>query len=443
MVNSLNSIAGPYQDLGQMSRSQGIQQFLYKKPRRWDNIHYAHPEENNPELAEPPVDFDTFEINFGPQHPSAHGVLRLILEMDHELVVAADTHIGLLHRGTEKLIEKKTYFQAIPYFDRLDYCSMMYQELAFVQAIEKLLKIQVPERAKFIRTIMLELTRIANHMFTISTHAMDIGALTPFLYVMEEREKVFEFSERVSGARMHANYIRPGGVSADMPLGLVEDIYTWIEQCGSRLDEMEELLSTNRIFVGKTVDIGVLNYVDAHQWGASGPIARASGIPWDWRIDAPYEAYDQVDFQIPLGVNGDTFDRYMVRIAEMRQSLSIIYQCLEKMPAGLVKTPNQHITPPSRAQMKSSMESLICHYKLYTEGVRVPRGYAYSCVEAPKGETGTFLVSDGGNRPYRCKIRAPGFAHLQMMDKMVAGASIADVVTLVGSCDLVFGEVDR
>lgn len=394
-------------------------------------------------MFEPNYHCDTFEINFGPQHPSAHGVLRLILEMDHELVIAADTHIGLLHRGTEKLIEKKTYLQAVPYFDRLDYCSMMYQELSFVQGIEKLLKIEVPERAKFIRTIMLELTRLANHMFTVSTHAMDIGALTPFLYVMEEREKIFEFSERVSGARMHSNYLRPGGVSADMPLGLVEDIYTFLEQFSSRVDEMEELLSSNRIFVGKTVDVGVMNYVDIHQWGITGPLARASGIPWDWRVDAPYEAYDQVDFQIPIGVNGDTYDRYMVRVAEMRESIKIIHQCLEKMPAGIVKSLNNRIAPPSRAQMKSSMESLIAHYKLYTEGLRVPRGYAYSCIEAPKGETGVFLVSDGGNRAYRCKIRAPGFTHIGALDKMLAGLGIADATTLIGTLDIVFGEVDR
>nr|YP_009647106.1 NADH dehydrogenase subunit 7 [Chloroparvula japonica]QBX98776.1 NADH dehydrogenase subunit 7 [Chloroparvula japonica] len=384
-----------------------------------------------------------FTLNFGPQHPAAHGVLRLVLEMNGEVVEKADPHIGLLHRGTEKLIEYKTYLQAMPYFDRLDYVSMMCQEHAYVLAVEKLVRCSVPERAMYIRVLYSELTRLMNHLLALTTHAMDVGALTPFLWAFEEREKLFEFYERVSGARMHAAYFRPGGVAQDLPLGLCNDIYKFAQSFASRIDEMEEMLTNNRIWKQRLVNIGVVTGKEALDWGLSGPMLRGSGIAWDLRKAEPYEVYDRMDFDVPVGTNGDCYDRYLIRIEEMRQSLRIIAQCLNTMPSGMVKTDDRKLTPPSRGQMKQSMESLIHHFKLYTEGFNVPAGSTYTSIEAPKGEFGVYLVSDGSSRPYRCKIRAPGFAHLQALDMMSKHHMLADVVTMIGTQDIVFGEVDR
>lgn len=382
-------------------------------------------------------------INFGPQHPAAHGVLRLILELDGERVVRADPHIGLLHRGTEKLIEYKTYTQALPYFDRLDYVSMMANEHCFSMAIEKLLNIEVPERAKYIRVLFLEITRILNHIMGIGTHALDIGALTPFFWLFEEREKLMEFYERVSGARMHAAYIRPGGVSQDMPIGLMHDIYDWAQQYPQRIDEMEDLLTDNRIWKERTVDIGTIAASEALDWGMSGVMLRGSGIKWDLRKRQPYEVYDKLDFDVPIGENGDCYDRYLVRVEEMRQSIRIIEQCLNKMPPGEIKTDDHKIVPPKRSEMKNSMEALIHHFKLFTEGYSVPAGATYTAVEAPKGEFGVYLVSDGTSKPYRCKIKAPGFAHLSCFQEFGKGLMLADIVALIGTIDVVFGEVDR
>lgn len=384
-----------------------------------------------------------FTFNFGPQHPAAHGVLRLVLEMNGEVVQRAEPHIGLLHRGTEKLIEYKTYQQALPYFDRLDYVSMMAQEHAFSLAVEKLCNIQVPLRAQYIRVLFCEITRILNHLLALTTHAMDVGALTPFLWAFEEREKLVEFYERVSGARMHANYIRPGGVAQDMPLGCCEDIFRFAQQFASRIDEIEEMLTQNRIWKQRLVDIGVVSAKDACDWGFSGVMLRGSGVRWDLRKSSPYDVYDQMDFEIPVGTKGDCYDRYCIRVEEMRQSLRIIMQCLNAMPEGVVKTDDCKISAPSRTQMKHSMESLIHHFKLYTEGFTVPASSTYTAVEAPKGEFGVYLVSNGTNRPYRCKIRAPGFAHLQGLDFMSKHHMLADVVTIIGTQDIVFGEVDR
>ena len=384
-----------------------------------------------------------FTLNFGPQHPAAHGVLRLVLEMNGEVVEKADPHIGLLHRGTEKLIEYKTYLQAMPYFDRLDYVSMMCQEHVYVMAIEKLLRVQVPERAMYIRVLFSELTRIMNHLLSLTTHAMDVGALTPFLWAFEERERLFEFYERVSGARMHAAYFRPGGVAQDLPIGLCDDIYKFTANFASRIDEMEEMLTSNRIWKQRLVNIGVVTGKEAQDWGLSGPMLRASGYAWDLRKAQPYEVYDRMNFDIPVGLNGDCYDRYLIRIEEMRQSLRIISQCLNNLPEGVVKADDKKLTPPSRSHMKQSMESLIHHFKLYTEGFSVPAGQTYTAIEAPKGEMGVYLVSDGSNRPYRCKIRAPGFAHLQALDFMSKHHMLADVVTMIGTQDIVFGEVDR
>lgn len=386
---------------------------------------------------------NNFILNFGPQHPAAHGVLRLILELEGEIVKKAEPHIGLLHRGTEKLIEHKTYYQALPYFDRLDYVSMMCQEHVFSLAIEKLLKCKIPIRAQYIRIIFSEITRILNHLLSISTHALDVGALTPFLWAFEEREKLMEFYERVSGARMHANYIRPGGVAYDIPLGLLDDIYKFCNQFSSRVDEMEELLTENRIWKQRLVDIGILNYREAIDLGVSGVLLRGSGHSWDLRKTQPYELYRKLNFTIPLGVNGDCYDRYLIRVYEMRQSINIIYQCLNLIPKGLIKIDDYKITPPPRHLMKTSMEALIHHFKFYSEGIYVPKGYTYAAVEAPKGETGVFLISDGKNKPYRCKIKAPGFAHLQAIDYMSSGHMIADLVTIIGTLDIVFGEIDR
>tara|TARA_B100001094_G_C18158157_1_gene787694 strand:- start:554 stop:1741 length:1188 start_codon:yes stop_codon:yes gene_type:complete len=384
-----------------------------------------------------------FTLNFGPQHPAAHGVLRLVLEMNGEVVERADPHIGLLHRGTEKLIEYKTYLQAMPYFDRLDYVSMMCQEHAFVLAVEKLVRCEVPIRAQYIRVLYSELTRILNHLLALSTHAMDVGALTPFLWAFEEREKLFEFYERASGARMHAAYFRPGGVAQDLPLGLCDDIYKFTQSFASRIDEIEEMLTNNRIWKQRLVDIGVVSAKEAQDWGLSGAMLRGSGIAWDLRKAQPYEVYDKMEFDIPVGKNGDCYDRYLIRVEEMRQSLRIIQQCLNQMPQGVVKSDDKKLTPPSRSHMKQSMESLIHHFKLYTEGFNVPAGETYTAIEAPKGEFGVFLVSDGTHKPYRCKIRAPGFAHLQALDFMSKHHMLADVVTIIGTQDIVFGEVDR
>jgi NADH dehydrogenase (ubiquinone) Fe-S protein 2 len=384
-----------------------------------------------------------FTMNFGPQHPAAHGVLRLVLELDGEVVERADPHIGLLHRGTEKLIEYKTYIQGLPYFDRLDYVSMMAQEHCYSLAIEKLLKCSVPIRAQYIRVLFSEITRILNHLLAITTHALDVGAMTPFLWAFEEREKLMEFYERVSGARMHAAYIRPGGVSQDLPIGLCQDIYDWVEQFPSRLDEIEELLTDNRIWKQRLVDVGIISVEQAQAWSFSGVMLRGSGLSWDLRKSQPYEIYNDLNFEIPVGKNGDCYDRYAVRMEEMRQSVNIIVQCLNKIPAGEIKTDDRKITPPSRDEMKNNMESLIHHFKLFSEGTAVAAGETYTSIEAPKGEFGVFLVSNGTNKPYRCKIKAPGFAHLQGLNMMSKGHMIADVVTIIGTQDIVFGEVDR
>ena len=384
-----------------------------------------------------------FNLNFGPQHPAAHGVLRLVLEMDGEVIERADPHIGLLHRGTEKLIEHKTYVQAVPYFDRLDYVAPQNQEHAFVLAVEKLLGIQPPPRAKYIRVLYAEIGRILNHILNVCSYAMDVGAMTPMLWAFEEREKLMEFCERASGARLHMAYFRPGGVARDLPVGLVEDIHAWNEQFPRMIDDIETLLTENRIFKQRTVDIGKISAEDALDWGFSGPNLRACGLPWDLRKAQPYDAYAEVDFDVPIGKNGDCYDRYLLRMYEMRESVKIIRQCLERMPAGPVKIDNHKITPPDRESMKTSMESLIHHFKLFTEGFHVPAGSTYTAVEAPKGEFGVYLVSDGTNRPYRCKIRAPGFAHLQALETLSRGHMLADVVANIGSLDIVFGEIDR
>ena len=384
-----------------------------------------------------------FTINFGPQHPAAHGVLRLVLELNGEIVDRADPHIGLLHRGTEKLIEYKTYIQALPYFDRLDYVSMMAQEHAYVLAIEKLLNCNVPLRAQYIRVLFSEITRLLNHLLAVGCHAMDVGAMTPFLWAFEEREKLMEFYERVSGARMHAAYFRPGGVNSDLPFGLLDDIYIFSKQFVTRLDEMEEMLTSNRIWKQRLIDIGIVNKKDACQWGFSGVMLRGSTIPWDLRKNQPYEIYSLMKFDVPLGKNGDCYDRYIIRMQEMRESLKIIQQCLNLIPEGPVIVNDNKITLPSRTSIKSSMESLIHHFKLCTEGFNVPQGETYTSIEAPKGEFGVYLISNGTNRPYRCKIKSPGFGHLQALDFMSKGHMIADVVTIIGTQDIVFGEVDR
>jgi len=384
---------------------------------------------------------NNFTLNFGPQHPAAHGVLRLVLELNGEIIIRADPHIGLLHRGTEKLIEHRAYLQALPYFDRLDYVSMMAQEHAYSLAIEKLLDIIIPSRAKYIRVIFLELTRLLNHLLAVTTHALDVGALTPFLWGFEEREKLMEFYERVSGARMHAAYIRPGGVSQDFPMLLADDIFTFITNFGVRLNEIEELLSS-RIWKQRLVDIGCVSFNEALTYGFSGVMLRGSGVSWDLRKVASYEIYDLLEFKVPIGLNGDCFDRYLIRIEEMRQSLYIIHQALNQLPAGPYRIEHK-ITPPSRALMKFNMEALIHHFKLYTEGFTVPSGETYACVEAPKGEFGVFLASDSTNRPSRCHIKAPGLLHLQALDTMTRGHLLADLVTIIGTADVVFGEIDR
>ena len=385
----------------------------------------------------------SFMMNFGPQHPAAHGVLRLILELEGEVVKKADPHIGLLHRGTEKLIENKNYLQGLPYFDRLDYVSMMAQEHAYSLAIEKLLKIEIPLRAQYIRVIFLEITRILNHLLAVTCHALDVGAMTPLLWGFEEREKLMEFYERVSGARMHASYIRPGGVQQDLPLNFLEDLFQFVTAFTTRIDEFEELLSNNRIWKQRLVNIGIVTKKEALDWGFSGVMLRGSGIPWDLRKSQPYEVYDKTPFDIPVGTNGDCFDRYLIRIQEMRQSLRIILFCINNIPEGQIKIDDKKITPLSRFEMKNSMEALIHHFKFYTQGFDVPKSSTYVTVEAPKGEFGVFLKSDGSNRPYRCHIKAPGFVHLQGLPFMSKGHMIADVVTIIGTQDIVFGEIDR
>ncbi len=382
-------------------------------------------------------------INFGPQHPAAHGVLRLILEMDGEVIKRADPHIGLLHRGTEKLIEYKTYLQAVPYFDRLDYVSPMCQEHGFALAVESLLGCKIPLRAQYIRVLFSEITRILNHVMAITTQALDVGAMTPLLWLFEEREKMMGFYEKVSGSRMHAAYIRPGGVHQDLPNGLAEEIAEFILHFPKKLDDVDNLLTDNRIFKQRMVDIGVVTADEALAWGFSGPMIRGSGIAWDLRKSQPYEIYGKLDFDVPIGKNGDSYDRYLIRVAEMRESVKLIKQCLEKMPKGEIVVDDPRIAPPKRTKMKSEMEAMINHFKLYTEGYRVPAGEVYKAVEAPKGEFGVYLISDGSNKPYRCRVRAPGFAHLQALDFMVRGHMLADVVTIISTQDIVFGEVDR
>jgi NADH-quinone oxidoreductase subunit D len=389
------------------------------------------------------VTLQNYTMNFGPQHPAAHGVLRLVLELDGEVVDRTDPHIGLLHRGTEKLIEYRPYLQSIGYFDRLDYVSMMCQEHAYVLAIENLLGIGIPKRAQYIRVLYSEITRIMNHLLNITTMALDIGAMTPLLWGFEEREKLMEFYERVSGARMHAKYFRPGGVQRELPAGLTEDIRAWIASFPKVLDDIERLLNENRIFRQRTVDIGVVTADEALDLGFTGPMLRASGVPWDLRKSQPYEVYHLMDFDVPVGRHGDCFDRYLIRMAEMRESLKIMTQCLDQMPPGPIKIPDYKITPPPRAELKRSMEALIHHFKLYTEGFHVPDGETYAAVEAPKGEFGVYLIADGTNRPYRCRVRASSFPHLAALEHMAKGHMLPDIPAIIGAMDIVFGEIDR
>ncbi|PPR63613.1 MAG: NADH-quinone oxidoreductase subunit D [Alphaproteobacteria bacterium MarineAlpha3_Bin7] len=391
----------------------------------------------------PDQQIKNFTLNFGPQHPAAHGVLRLVLEMDGEVIDRADPHIGLLHRGTEKLIENKTYLQAVPYFDRLDYVAPQNQEHAFALAVERLADMEVPPRAQYIRVLYAEIGRILNHILNITAYAMDVGAMTPMLWAFEHRELLMEFCERASGARLHMAYFRPGGVAQDLPAGLLDDISSWANEYPKMIDELEGLLTDNRIFKQRTVDVGIVSAEQANDWAFSGPNLRASGVAWDLRKSQPYDVYEKMDFDIPIGKNGDCYDRYLIRMYEMRESLKIIHQCVKEIPPGPISTDNNKVTPPSREEMKHSMEALIHHFKLYTEGYHVPEGETYTAVEAPKGEFGVFLVSDGTNKPYRCKIRAPGFAHLQALDMMSSGHMLADVVANIGSIDVVFGEIDR
>ena len=385
----------------------------------------------------------TMNLNFGPQHPAAHGVLRLILELDGEIVEKIDPNIGLLHRGTEKLIEHKTYTQAIPYFDRLDYVAPMNQEHAFALAIEKLLKIEVPIRGQYIRVLFSEIGRILSHLLNVTTQALDVGALTPSLWGFEERETLMTFYERVSGSRLHANYFRPGGVHKDLPIGLCDDIILFCKKFPKILDDLETLLTENRIFKQRNVDIGIVSKQEALDHSFSGVMLRGSGVPWDLRKSQPYECYNDFSFKIPVGKNGDCYDRYLCRMEEMRESVKIINECINKMPSGPVKSIDGKITPPKKDDLKNSMEALIHHFKLFSEGFRVPEGEIYTCVEAPKGEFGVYLISDGSNKPYKCKIRAPGFSHLQAMDYLLKGHMLADVPAVLGSLDIVFGEVDR
>jgi len=384
-----------------------------------------------------------FTINFGPQHPAAHGVLRLLIELSSETVTQATPHIGLLHRGTEKLIEYKNYLQALPYFDRLDYVSMLCQEHSYCLAIEKLANYKIPKRAQYIRVIFAEITRILNHLLAVGCHAMDVGAMTPMLWAFEEREKLMEFYERISGARMHACFFRPGGINLDLPLGLIFDIYIFIEQFNIKLIEIEEMLTENRIWKQRLVDIGIVCSRDAENLGFSGVMLRGSGIAWDLRKSQPYEIYDKLQFEIPVGHTGDCYDRYLIRIIEMKQSLKIILQCINNIPNGLIKSNNDKLSAPTKINLKQSMEALIHHFKIYTNGINILPNETYVATEAPKGEFGVYLISNGSNKPYRCKIKAPGFAHLQALNVMSKGHLIADVVTIIGTQDIVFGEIDR
>ena len=398
-----------------------------------------------PLLDHDPTDASSpnYMINFGPQHPAAHGVLRLVMEMDGEIIERCDPHIGLLHRGTEKLCENKTYLQALPYMDRLDYVSPMCMEHSYVLAIEKLANIEVPERAQYIRVLFAEITRISNHILNVSSHAMDVGAGTPMLWLFEQREMLVGFYERVSGARMHASYFRPGGVHQELPDGLLQDIDDWAAQFHTHLDDTQGLVADNRIFKQRNVDIGTISKADAVAWGFSGPCLRASGVPWDLRRSQPYEVYDRMEFDVVVGHHGDCYDRFMVRMGEMRQSLRIIRQCVAQMPAGRHASLDRKVVPPGRGEMKRSMEALIHHFKLYTEGFHVPAGEVYVATESPKGEFGIYLVADGTNKPYRCHVRATGFSHLQAMDFLCKGHMLADAPAVLGSLDIVFGEVDR
>jgi NADH-quinone oxidoreductase subunit D len=389
------------------------------------------------------VEENGITLNFGPQHPAAHGVLRLVLDLDGEIVTRVDPHIGLLHRGTEKLIEHKTYLQAIGYFDRLDYVAPMNQEHAFCLAIERLIGLGVPPRGSYIRVLYCEIGRILNHLLQVTTQALDVGALTPPLWGFEEREKLMVFYERASGSRMHAKYFRPGGVHQDLPPALLEDIYKFTNHFPKVLDDIEGLLTENRIFKQRNVDIGVVSRADAEAWGMSGVMLRSTGAAWDLRRAQPYEVYNDLDFQVPIGKNGDNYDRYLMRMEEMRQANNLMRQCIERMPGGPVVSQDHKVVPPRRADMKHSMEALIHHFKLYTEGFHVPAGEVYAAVEAPKGEFGVYLIADGTNKPYRCKLRAPSYAHLQIMDYLCRGHMLADVSAILGSLDIVFGEVDR
>ena len=406
-----------------------LERFFLKKNNLWKKVRLA----TNKIL----------QLNFGPQHPAAHGVLRLIIFLDGEYIVKADPHIGLLHRGTEKLIEYKPYIQSVPYFDWLDYVSMMCQEHAYCLATEQLLKVSLPKRSQYIRVLFSELTRLLNHLLAVSTHALDVGALTPFFFAFEEREKIFEFYERVSGARMHANYFWPGGVSVDLPTGLLEDIYIFAKTFADWIDEVEELLSANWIWKKWLVNIGVVDYKRALNMGFSGPMLWGSGVPWDLWLVEPYEVYSEITFIVPFGQNGDCYDRYLIRVEEMRQSLFIINEILNKIPYGDVRLNDNKVIPPSRFKMKTDMESLIHHFKLYTEGFTVPKDEVYTAIEAPKGEFGVFLRSDNSNLPYRCHIKAPGFLHLSGLNEMVKGHLLADLVAVIGTQDIVFGEIDR
>jgi len=430
-----------YQDLRLWQEAMSLAESCYRLTR-------AFPKEETfgrglTPMLETAEDNRTFTINFGPQHPAAHGVLRMVLELDGEIVKRVDPHIGLLHRGTEKLIEHKTYMQAIPYFDRLDYVAPINQEHGFCMAAEKLLGLVIPPRAQYIRVLYDEIGRLLNHLLNVTTQAMDVGALTPPLWGFEEREKLMIFYERASGSRMHANYCRVGGVHQDLTPQLLEDIYAFCEQFPRVLDDIEGLLTQNRIFKQRNVDIGVVTREEALAWGMTGVMLRSTGVAWDLRRAQPYECYSDLDFQIAVGKNGDNYDRYLMRMEEMRQANKIMKQCIEKMPKGPINVADGKVVPPKRAEMKRSMEALIHHFKLYTEGFHVPAGEVYAALEAPKGEFGVYLVSDGSNRAYRCKIRAPSFAHLQAMDFMCKGHMLADVSAVLGSIDIVFGEIDR
>lgn len=389
------------------------------------------------------LEIQNFTINFGPQHPAAHGVLRMVMELDGEIVERVDPHIGLLHRGTEKLIEHKTYLQALPYFDRLDYCSPLAMEYSYVLAIEKLLDLEVPLRGQYLRVLFAELTRICNHMLNLGAHVMDVGAMTPNIWVFEIREQCLEFFERASGARMHSAWFRPGGVHQDVPLKLLTDIADWLDEFPTLFEDAMSLVVGNRIFKQRNVNIATVSKDDAVRWGFSGPVLRGSGVAWDLRKSQPYDVYDRMDFDVPVGTSGDCYDRFMVRVEEVRQSARIMRQCLNEMPDGPVASNDRKIVPPKRAEMKQSMEALIHHFKLYTEGFHVPAGEVYVATESPKGEFGVYLVSDGSNKPYRCKIRPTAFSHLQAMDFMTKGHMLPDATAILGAIDIVFGECDR